>query len=161
MGIYIKGMGAILLSVFVLVTMRIDNQIGQYDMRLKITATHASHAAVNFEDRVQYGEGFIVFNQPESIQAIDAVIKTELFLDDTYNQPHKLFGSPLTYEYLFYDDSNQTFPYTYTDAVTGYTDTMGGPSVVVRINAGPATRLLFGNTHDIIRVSSYEYNENR
>jgi hypothetical protein len=134
---FIIGVAALLLSLIFYLFLHDFNMNRQAFEDLKVVCEEASVAGALFIDQEEYSEGRIVFNQAESIKAIEAVIKTMLRLDDNMMPtPESYWQEQVTYRTYFYDDSNTVYPYLFVDPETGYTHLIKSPYVVVTINAG-------------------------
>jgi hypothetical protein len=114
-------------------------------MQLRTAAEEASVSATMFIDPQDESEGRIVFNQAEGQKAIKAIIKTMLKTNDSLIPVEgSYWQNQISYNAYFYDDSNTTYPYYFTDPDTGYRFTVNRPSVVVTINAGKARYTIKG-----------------
>lgn len=128
--------------------------------KLKFSCNELSITGSLFIDESGFSNGLIIFNQMESLKAIHHQVKALLKLDDNLIPlSNSYWSEQITYNVLFYDDSNTIFPYLYIDPVTLYTKTFSAPTVVVRVNAGiPRYRLNFLNLEPQIRSSAHVWN---
>lgn len=125
---------------------------------LKVVCEEASVAGALFVDQTEFKDGRIVFNQQESIKAIEAQIQAMLKLSASLSPTSSSYWiDQIKYQAYFFDDSNTTYPHSFTDTDTGYTTLIKQPTVVVTINAGKARYRLpaFKNANDNIRSSSH------
>ncbi|MGD9679239.1 MAG: hypothetical protein AB7V16_12935 [Vulcanibacillus sp.] len=155
----IVGVALILLYTIFIIYQDDSNTYQRELERLKQVADEcASSGALYFYEN-QYSEGYKVINQTETINAIEYILKYNLKLDDNFNPLSiSYWKEHITYNAYFFDDSNTSFPFLYTDPYTGGQKLITEPSVVVIINAGYGDfRLSFLDLNDSIRSSSYEY----
>jgi len=126
---------------------------------LKHAADECSASASLLYHPTEFSQGRKIFNQTEGIEAIKYMLKSYLNLDDILMPlDNTYWQDQITYDAYFLDTSNTTFPYLFTDPLTGYVKTITEPTVIVTINAGtPHFRLSFLSPDDAIRSSSYEY----
>ena len=102
----------------------------------------------------------MIFNKTESIKAIEEVIKVHLNLDDNFMPLHNSYWTEkVTYKAYFYDDNNCTYPYLFTDDITGFSYVIRNPTVVVTINAGKARYSLsfIKSNSDNIRIAAHTW----
>jgi len=127
---------------------------------LKYVADECSASGVLYFIETEYSEGRMIFNQPESKKVIEYILKHALHLDDYFYPQDAYWTDRIEYEAYFFDESNISFPYLYTDSETAFTKAIFYPTVVVKINAGrPRYRLSFLPAQDVIRISAYEHKE--
>jgi len=134
---FIVGAAALILSLFCYSfnTDLILNRHANADLRA--VCEEASVAGTMFIYKDQYGNGKVVFDQKESIKAIEAEIKSMLKLNDDFTPTSESYWQDqVSYKAHFYDDSNTAYPYLFTDSDTGFTALIKSPTVIVTINAG-------------------------
>lgn len=125
---------------------------------LKNVASRASLAAGLYLETDAFGHGEIVFNQAEGIKAAEAIIQSNLALDNHFTPLERSYWQEtVTYEIYFFDTSNTSFPHRFTHGATGYSKLLVAPTVIVSINGGKADYRLMEVDSDQIRTSSYEY----
>lgn len=155
---FITGVASLLLSLLFYLFLHDYNLNKQALIDLKVVCEEASVAGALFIDEAEYGEGRTVFNQTESIKAIEAIIIAMLELDDDMTPTHNTYWQDqIKYKPYFYDDSNTTYPCLFEDADTGYTVLIKSPTVIVTINAGAGRYSLpmLRTNQDNIRSSSH------
>lgn len=150
----------ILFSIFL--TYQTDNNtyIRQLE-KLKQVADECSASAGLFYDEDSYSKGMTIYNQEEGKKIIHYLIKTSLGLqDDLTSLSTSYWKESIQYEVQFFDHSNKTFPFMYSDAQNRFTKVITEPTIIVEINAGkPPFRLEFLQPKEAIRISAYEYLE--
>jgi len=127
--------------------------------QLKYVADESSASASLFYDTTEYSEGRKVFNRTEGIKALEDILKRNLKLDDFFIPlPNTYWREKIEYKVYFYDESNTTFPFVFTDPTTSYVKTLTEPTVIITVDAGkPRYRLSFLNPVNTVRSSAYEY----
>ena len=138
----------------------------------ELSATGAS-----FFDRVEYSDGYTIFNTDEGINAIKDQLTNLLSVESSMTPAANSYWSKnMQYKVYFYDDLGICKVYTngnpdreeaftygdfHKDDWTSYNTVISDPTVVVTINAGPGRfRLKFLDPlPDIIRSSSHEWEE--
>ncbi len=123
--------------------------------QLRTVAEEASVAATLFTNSLAESEGNIVFNPTEGHKAIKAVLKSMLKTDENLNPVEgSYWQEQITYKAYFFDDSNTTYPKSFTDPETGFKFEVLRPSVVVTINAGKARYTMPGIIDDTPNIRS-------
>lgn len=136
---FIIGIAILILSIMIFSFQHDSNLNRHFLNELKVSCEEASVAGALFVDETEYSEGHIVFNQVESIRAIEAVIKETLYLNDDFTpKAESYWTQQVSYTAYFYDDNNTTYPELFTDSDTGFTYVVKAPTVIVTINAGSA-----------------------
>lgn len=136
---FLFGIAAFIFSLFVWLFCHDYNLNHMYYMQIRTATEEASVAATMFIDPQEESEGRIVFNQVEGNKAIKAIIKSMLKTNDGLNPVEgSYWQDQISYNVYFYDDSNTTYPYSFTDPETGFKYKVIRPSVIVTINAGKA-----------------------
>lgn len=119
---------------------QVDYNLHQLHLnKLKICTESAAAAAAQYKNNVAYSNGIYQFNQAEGIKAAEHIIKKNLNVNEDFTQkPGNYWQDTVTYTIQFFDDTNTTYPYTYTDAASGYTATIDEPTVIVAVSCGRA-----------------------
>lgn len=152
---FLFGLAAFIFSLFVWLFCHDYNLNHIYYMQLRTATEEASVAAAMFIDPREESEGKIVFNQEEGHKAIRAIIKSMLKTNDSLIPVKESYWQEqISYNAYFYDDSNTTYPYYFTDPETGYKFTVYKPSVIVTINAGRARYTIKGVIDEAQNVRS-------
>lgn len=159
----IVGLALAILYTSFMIYQQDNNQFIRALEDLKYVADECSDSASLFYNTSQFGKGKKTFNQIEGKKAIKDILKKNLNLDDTLTPlPGGYWTETIEYDVYFFDDSNTTFPYLFTDPKTSYSKTLTEPTVIVTVNAGkPRFRLSFLNPSDAIRSSAYEYESSK
>ncbi|GKX28706.1 hypothetical protein SH1V18_11860 [Vallitalea longa] len=151
---------AMLILFAIFLTYQTDNNtyIRQLE-KLKYVADECSGAAGLLYDEEAYSEGITVYNQEEGKKIIKYLIKENLELEDEHSPSESSYWKDeVQYEIIFFDNSNTSFPYYYTDSQERFTKLIAEPTIIVEINTGePPFRLKFLPRKDAIRSSAYEY----
>lgn len=141
---------------------------------LKYVADECSASGSLYFDKAEFSIGKKVFNDIESLKAIEFIIKKSLHLDDSFNPlPNTYWTETIVFDVYYFDDSltmrkytngvlveqnSFNYPYLFVDSKTSYTKAISEPTVIVTIDAGkPRYRLLFLTPTNVIRSSAYEY----
>ena len=167
-----------LATIIVLLTFavfQIDNDSFMREQEhLKRAADDCSAAASLYYDQEQFAMGTKIFNKTIGNKAIAYLVKNNLNLNSDLTSDSSYFSQAFEY-YIYYFDGDETmteykngqlvaenqeakFPYTFTEGLSGYFQTINEATVIVTIDAGPFNyRLSFINDPDCIRTSGYEY----
>ncbi len=159
---FIAGTAALLLSIVFYSFLHDFNLNRQALEELKVVCEEASAAGSLFIDDEEYAEGKIVFNQIESVKAIEAVIIASLELDSNMDPSVATYWQKkITYKAYFIDDRATDYPYLYIDSDTGYTTLIKAPTVVVTINGGKGRYALplLKNGSDNIRSGAHTWED--
>lgn len=136
---FIVGAAALILSMFFYSFNNDFNFNKHANNELRFVCEEASVAGTLFQQKDQYSMGKIIFNQEESIKAIEAVIVSMLKLDENLNPTYESYWQErIRYKAYFYDDNNTTYPYLFIDPDTDFVCLIKEPTVIVTINAGKA-----------------------
>lgn len=136
---FLVGTATIILSLFVFAFNADYNLNKSKNNELRYVCEEAAVAGSLFVKKDHYSSGQIVFNQEESIKAIEAIITSMLKLDKNMNPATGSYWQErITYNTYFCDDSNTAYPYLFTDPDTGFVHLVKKPTVIVTINAGKA-----------------------
>lgn len=153
---------AMLILFAIFLTYQTDNNIYIRQLeKLKCVADECSSAAGLLYDEEAYSRGITIYNQKDCEKMVKYLIEKNLYLDDALT-PLKAsyWEDKIEYKIFYFDNSNTTFPYYYTDEKERFTKLISEPTVIVEINAGnPRFRLHFLQLKDSIRSSAYEYLE--
>lgn len=153
---------AMLMVFAIFLTYQTDNNTYTRQLeKLKYVADECSAAAGLLYDEEAFSRGITVYNQEEGKKIIKCLIKENLELKDEHTPSKSSYWKDdINYEIIFFDNSNTSFPYSYTDSQKRFTKLISEPTVIVEINAGkPSFRLEFLESKDAIRSSAYEYLE--
>lgn len=147
-----------LFSIFLVYQTDNNTYIRQLE-KLKYVADECSAAAGLLYDEEAYSEGITIYNKEECNQVIAYLIKENLGLEDEHTPSGSSYwNDEVTYKTTFFDSSNTSFPYYYTDSQQRFTKLIIKPTIIVEINAGkPPFRLKFLRFKNAIRSSAYEY----
>lgn len=175
MKIFITTLAVIVLYSLAITFTQDYRQAQRNIYRVKYACEELSATAATFYDREQYSEGYTVFDTEQGINAIKDQI-TDLLSVDRDGNPidNSYWKNKLHYIVYFYDDSlimkvyadgefisseSFSYPYFHKDFWIEYNTIITSSMVVVTINAGnPGFRFnLFGNSPDIIRSASHEW----
>lgn len=153
------------------------NQYTRELEHLKYVADECSASAALYYDNIQFSEGMKAYNQAEGNKAILSILKRNLYLYDNLTPKKRFFSETVKYYTYYFDDSGYltsysngglqnktsfTFPYLFTEPLTGYKKLITEPIVIITVDEGkPKFRLLFLNINNTIRTSAYEYLEDR
>lgn len=155
---FILGISIVIFCTFGLVFAQDDNLFQSNIHKLKFIAKEAAAAAGQYYIDSEYAEGRVVFNRTEGIKAAEYIIKQQLKLDNSFNPLNNSYWRDhVTYQILFFDDSNTTYPTLYTDPDNSFTLAIGDPTVVVRINAGQGRYRTLSFQPRGIRTAAYEW----
>lgn len=157
---FIVGAAALILSLFCYAFNTDFNLNKHANNELRFVCEEASAAGTLFLEMNQFSTGRIVFNREESLRAIEAVIISMLKLDVNMNPTSESYWQEqISYNAYFYDDSNTTYPYLFTDPETGFVYLVKKPTVIVTINAGKARYSLqfLKNGPDNIRSAAHAW----
>lgn len=136
---FLVGAAALILSLFFYSFNNDFNLNKHASNNLRYVCEEASVAGTLFQQKNQFSIGKIVFNQEESLKAIEAVIISMLKLDENLNPTDASYWQDhIIYKAYFYDDSNTVYPFLFTDPDTGFVYLVKNPSIIVTINAGKA-----------------------
>lgn len=159
---FIIGVGTLILSIFVSLTVSDVKTYQRYNFELKYACEELSATGSLYNDNEEYSNGRKIFNQTEAEKAIREQLKSMLTTDDFLKPLHNSYWTENIELHTYYiDDSNTTFPYLFVDPLTGYTVTFTMPAVAVTINAGNG-RFTFPwlfDTGQAIRSASHEWKE--
>lgn len=149
------GIATFFFSLFVWLFIHDYNLNHIHYMQLRTVAEEASVSATMFIYPEEEKEGRIVFNQVEGHKVIKAMIKTMLKTDDDLNPTAESYWQDkISYTAYFYDDSNTTYPVSFTDPDTGYNFEVKKPSVIVTVNAGKARYTIEGTVDNTANIRS-------
>lgn len=149
------------------------NQLQLWQERIKWEADNAADAAALYFEPEQFAKGIKVFNKTEGNKATAYVLKNNLDQDGDGVIRKDVLGDRFEY-YIYYFDGNGImttfkentemsestfeFPYSFTEDLTGYAQTITEATVIVTIDAGAFNyTLTFIEDPDCIRTSGYEY----
>lgn len=133
----IVGIGTLILSIFVCLCVQDVKTYQRYNQDLRFVCEELSATGTLYNDKNEFSEGRMVFNQVEANKAIKEQLKSMLRTDDSLSPLHNSYWTEQIQLYTYFvDDSNTAFPYLFTDPITGYTKTLTSPAVIVTINAG-------------------------
>jgi len=149
------------------------NQLQLWEERIKWEADNAADAAALYYELEEFSEGTKVFDKSEGNEAVAYVLKDNLDPDGDGAIRNEVLGDKFEY-YVYYFDGNGTmtaykgttkicesafeFPYSFTEDLTGYTQTIAEATVIVTIDAGAFNyRLSFIDDPDCIRTSGFDY----
>ena len=150
----------VLLCVFVMVAVQDMKQNEIQNYKLRYVTEELSVTGTLFFDRYEYSQGRKVFNQVESLEAMEHQIKDLLRLDDDLNPFNDSYWTErVSYEVYFFDDSNTVYPYLFTDDDTLFTFVVTQPACIVTVNAGKGRYRIpmFQNSGDNIRSAAHEW----
>jgi hypothetical protein len=165
----------VILYSFSLVFSQDYRQAQRNSYRLKYVCEELSSTGASFYDLEEYSEGYTIFNTEEGIRAIKEQLTNLLSVDRSMAPTENSYWSKnITYMVYFYDDSGMCWVYfngnkereegfsygnRHQDDWTIYDTVISDPTVVVTVNAGPASfRLKFlDKLPDIIRSASHEW----
>ncbi len=175
MKILIITVAVVILYSFSIVFSQDYRQAQRNSYRLKYVCEELSSTGASFYDLEDYSEGYTIFNTEEGIKAIEEQLTNLLSVDSSMTPIENSYWSKnIKYMVYFYDDSGickvyangslereEAFSYgnKHLDDWTRYNTVISDPTVVVSINAGPASfRLRFlDKLPDIIRSASHEW----
>lgn len=142
----------------------------QYNMDADRTATRqiknalelAVHDASLALDQTQFSQGEIVFDQARALENLKLSLNSNLKLSSAggyYYIPeaNSFYQEDIYLDHIeFIDDSNSTFPRTYSNPTYDIVDTLNGPSIVA-VLATKSPRYFAGEGIIIRKAVVYEY----
>ena len=148
-----------ILFIMFLIYQQDNNRLLREMENLKQVADEVAATGGLCFDAQEYSEGNLVFNRAEADDAIAYMIISLMNTDDAFlPASNSYWTSTIKYDVYYFDKTNVTFPYLFTDSKTSYTILVTQPTVIVTINAGkPRHRLSFLTLDNTIRSGSYEY----
>lgn len=157
---YIIGIG--LSFVFTLFTIyQYEYNLHQEQIfNLKFVAEEAAAGAAQYILLDYYTNGYLVFNQGESIKAVEYILHKNLNLSlELFPGTNSYFTEQISYDIKFFDDLNTNYPYLYEDFTYDFSLTITNPTVVILINAGKPSYKLIENLPNVISIAAHEWNE--
>jgi hypothetical protein len=157
----IIGVGTLLLSIFVYLSVSDIKQLERNSSNLRYACEELSATGALYNDKTEYGNGRLVFNRTESIKAIEDQLKTLLNTDALFVPlSNSYWTDKIQYKVYFYDDIDlASGPKLFVDPDTGFTQTITKPTVIVTVNAGKG-RFHFpaiATTYKGIRTAAHEW----
>ncbi len=156
----IRSALTIIQTIFIIFTYQNNIHNEQFN-HLKFVTEEAAAGASQFLSLDKYGDGYVVFNEPEGIKAVEEIIKTNLKLDNALAPTDKTYwkSSHVKYDIVFFDDSNTIFPKVYNYTLPDGKQKeflISGPSVIVSISPGKPKYSLF-HANENYRVAMYTW----
>lgn len=152
---FLFGIAAFFLGLFIWLFCHDYNLNHMYYNQLRTAAEEASVAATMFTYPQEEKEGRIVFNQVEGYKVINAMLESMLKTDDSLNPIEGSYWQDrIKYTAYFFDDSNTSYPQTFTDPETGFAFEVQRASVIVTVNAGKARYTIEGIIDNTANIRS-------
>ncbi|MGD9677610.1 MAG: hypothetical protein AB7V16_04460 [Vulcanibacillus sp.] len=125
---------------------------------LKFVAEEVAAGAAQYILIEDFTEGKLIFNQSESIKAVEYILQKNLKLNSNlFPESNSYWQEQINYEIKFFDDSNTAYPYLYEDVNKFITLTITDPTVVITINAGKPRYRLLDNPPIVISTAAHEW----
>lgn len=137
-----------------------DNNTVLADTRLKNALNYATHDASLQINKVELGQGKIIFDTFAAENAFKKTLQDNLFLDSNLvPKPNTLFREKLTVIYMDYiDDSDGvTYPYFYENAAYGIRRWMHGPSVIFAVEVPRPKVFNVNPDYNLVKWAAFEY----
>lgn len=130
--------------------------------QLKHTADDCSAAAMLYYDEGFFSEGRKVFDKTAGNDAVEYLINNNLreLPEEYFTYYFDGDGKMTAYKgrQKIRTEAGITFPYLFTEELTGYTSPVNEPRVIVTINSGMFDyRVIFMKDQRLVRTSGYEY----
>ncbi|MCA1064434.1 peptidase M23 [Rossellomorea aquimaris] len=125
---------------------------------LKNAVEIAVHDASLALDEAQLRDGKLVFDQVQARQNFRDGLMSYMDLDSALTpNPTSFYQDEVVLEYIeFVDDSNATFPMTYTNPTYNIVDTLNGPSIIVVVTT-TSPRYFAGDPIQLRKAAVYGY----
>lgn len=160
----ISGSAFLLLATFSLVFQNNYHIHQEQIHHLKYIAQEAAAGAAQYNQKQEYGNGYLVFNQIEGEKAVRHLLRKMLDLNVDMSPSEKTYWrktEKIEYEIKYFDEKNYTFPHEFVyENENGKTKLlMTGPSVIVKVKVGKAKYDWLTHEKDYYRIGMYTFKE--